>query len=372
MSAVEPVAVASRLPTLTALRFFAALLVFLFHAQELFVGTPLEEATRRLGRYGGTGVTFFFVLSGFVLTWGHAYVPGAWRFVAGRLGRIWPLHAVTWVAAVGLAAIGLGEVGSTRGAVAALFLAHAWIPGPEYNVAANGVSWTLSDELFFYAMFPVLVGPILRLSGRGRLLLLVALLALAAGIQGLAQADPDPRGWGWFGYFSPPGRLPEFVLGIVLAAHVRRRGAVPFGLFAGVGVALGTYVAVSALDAPRLPATVVIPAYAILILGGAGADLDPLRRSIDHPVLVRLGEISFAFYLIHQSVLKVCGKVGDRVLGHDAVEALWAAGSGLAISLALSYGLWHRVEAPAYRAVRARLARGPRVPPATEAEPVAP
>ncbi|MCG8970427.1 acyltransferase family protein [Streptomyces sp. CL12-4] len=66
----------SRLPSLTGLRFLAALAVFAHHA---FLPIPplrllADDATEfRLYRWfnqaGGLGVSFFFVLSGFVLTW---------------------------------------------------------------------------------------------------------------------------------------------------------------------------------------------------------------------------------------------------------------------------------------------------------------
>ena len=51
------------LPTPTGLRWFAALLVFGYH---LSVSTGWMPA--RVFRFGQSGVTFFFILSGFVLT----------------------------------------------------------------------------------------------------------------------------------------------------------------------------------------------------------------------------------------------------------------------------------------------------------------
>lgn len=65
---------AVRLPSLTGMRFPAALLVFLFHvslpAGWLMPGDANSTLFARLvEQAGGVGVTFFFVLSGFVLTW---------------------------------------------------------------------------------------------------------------------------------------------------------------------------------------------------------------------------------------------------------------------------------------------------------------
>ena len=55
------------LPRLTSLRAFAALAVFVFHLH----AEDVASLPWGIARIGGTGVAFFFVLSGFVLA-GHA------------------------------------------------------------------------------------------------------------------------------------------------------------------------------------------------------------------------------------------------------------------------------------------------------------
>jgi peptidoglycan/LPS O-acetylase OafA/YrhL len=78
-----------RLDSLTGLRFFAALAVVLVH-----VGGQFATARWLLTveSYGYAGVSFFFVLSGFVLTWSHREQSAGrfwWRRFArsGRLRR---------------------------------------------------------------------------------------------------------------------------------------------------------------------------------------------------------------------------------------------------------------------------------------------
>ena len=73
------------LPRLTSLRWFAALAVFLVHADSLFQWAPL-----RLFRFGASGVTFFFILSGFVLTWSMVPNLSARTFWWRRFARIYP------------------------------------------------------------------------------------------------------------------------------------------------------------------------------------------------------------------------------------------------------------------------------------------
>ena len=85
---------------LTALRFYAAFVVFSLHAHMLpgldWLGHPHAELQGRLG------VSVFFVLSGFIMTYVYygdgKYEPtgaNAARFIIARVTRIFPLHWIT-------------------------------------------------------------------------------------------------------------------------------------------------------------------------------------------------------------------------------------------------------------------------------------
>ena len=130
-----------RLDSLTALRFIAALAVVGVHGGEI-LWRPLLPV-RSLGY---VGVTFFFVLSGFVLTWSHPSGQPARRFYRNRFARVWPLHTVTWLAVV------VATTGVAPGSWAALGLVQAWVPRAGVNFAANGPSWSLSCDAFFYVL----------------------------------------------------------------------------------------------------------------------------------------------------------------------------------------------------------------------------
>ncbi|CAM5289982.1 acyltransferase [Streptomyces atroolivaceus] len=130
-----------RLPSLTGLRFWAALLVVLYHLSRQAGEIPgLSQAVW----YGRSGVTFFFVLSGFVLAWTYdgATVPTR-VFLWRRFARIWPLMVVTSAASVG-AWLWLDKAVSAKAVVANLLLVHAWIPETEYLKGANPAAWSLT------------------------------------------------------------------------------------------------------------------------------------------------------------------------------------------------------------------------------------
>ena len=75
------------LPLLTSLRAFAALTVFVFHL-------PVHVPGQKLGY---VGVAFFYVLSGFILTWSYQKGVTGRVFFGRRFARIYPSHLVLWL-----------------------------------------------------------------------------------------------------------------------------------------------------------------------------------------------------------------------------------------------------------------------------------
>ncbi|MFJ2291334.1 acyltransferase family protein [Streptomyces sp. NPDC087894] len=195
-----------RLASLTGLRFRAALVAVLYHLSRQTGKLPwISDVTW----YGRTGVTFFFVLSGFVPAWTYdgKTVPAA-VFLWRRFARIWPLMAVSIAASVAAWRV-LGTDVSLKGVVATPGLVNSWAPGREYRVGGNPAAWSLSDEAWFHLIFPLLLMlPLLR-SPRGRTWCAVALCVapVAVWASGSLFTDPTVRVWA-LDYFFPggPGR----------------------------------------------------------------------------------------------------------------------------------------------------------------------
>ncbi len=98
----------ARLGSLTSLRFFAALLVLLYHCALRAKITYASMAWwfRGLVANGIEAVGFFFVLSGFVLAYNY-YAPeetgirgGSVAFWKGRIARIYPAYFVALLIAL--------------------------------------------------------------------------------------------------------------------------------------------------------------------------------------------------------------------------------------------------------------------------------
>lgn len=155
-------------PSLTILRFFAAIFVALFHTINFHHSWPHLIGVRNLAANGWLCVDFFFILSGFVLMW--SYIPNGNKFVfiSKRIIRIYPLHIITLsLSIIALFVLGnplAGYNGGVESAFLNFFLLQGWFPNIlSIRASWNAVSWTLSSELFFYVTAPILFSFIIAL-----------------------------------------------------------------------------------------------------------------------------------------------------------------------------------------------------------------
>ncbi|MDG4814633.1 acyltransferase [Micromonospora sp. WMMD956] len=364
---------ASRLQSLTGLRFLAALLVFGFHLslnRHLLGEGSLPDAYRGLLKNAGWfGVTFFFVLSGFVLTWSVRPRDTYREFVARRLVKIYPNHLVTFVIAFTL--FGLAGASALE-AVGNLALLHAWVPRDTSFFSINHPSWSLSTELFFYLMFPALWFGLRRIPDRllwpvaGLVMAVILVLPAVAGLLPAGEVFGEAHRNSplyqhsmhqvWFLYAFPPVRLLDFALGMLMASIVRAGRWPGLPALPVAGLVLVAYLASLAqpleyqLNASFvIPIALLIPAVATLDEGGRGGLLG-------HPRVVLLGEVSFAFYMVHDILLTGLG----RLLGpHTPAPGigLLLAFCALVVSIGAAWVLYRAVESPLTRAWARRRAR---------------
>src|SRR5262249_17760692 len=107
----------SRLQSIQALRFAAALAVILFHLTYLLWDTPFIAAIRPIARSGKAGVDVFFVISGFIifmvstkLDWSQGTLPVASSFAFRRAVRIYPLYWLIFLVSTALVISGVAQI----------------------------------------------------------------------------------------------------------------------------------------------------------------------------------------------------------------------------------------------------------------------
>jgi peptidoglycan/LPS O-acetylase OafA/YrhL len=261
---------------------------------------------------GYLGVSFFFLLSGFVITWSARPGERARTFWRRRLLKIFPNHVVVWAFAMILFAAAYTPWYSW---LANLFLLHTWIPIPRQEVMAgvNAPAWSLCAELLFYALFPLLVGPIRRIPERrlwawaGGAVAGIAAFSLVAKFvisdQPRHPLLPISMMQMWFGYSFPPPRLFEFILGMVMARIVLA-GRWPHmrPWLVAVLVVVG-YAAALAVPPPFNFSLVTAIPFSVLICAVASADLRGVRTVLSRRTMVWLGNVSFGFYICQGVVI---------------------------------------------------------------------
>lgn len=352
----------ARLDALTGLRWWAAFMVFFYH---MLVFAPLPGKTSIVFEMGYLGVTFFFVLSGFVLTWSaRPNVPTS-TFYWRRFARIWPSHMVALVIAIPvfytLATIPAGSFLKPfdAGVIAlSVVLLQGWWANPTILFSGNPAAWTLTCEAFFYALHPWLSRVLVPTLKRGALIIAVVVVAYAFIYRGAVMVWPES----WLLLVPlPVQRLPEFVLGMALAWAMRSGWRPRIHPFVGVGALAATVVGLlyARFYLDDVPLLRHIPyftnelftvACALAIVSLASHTLRGKRSFFESKIQVKLGEWSFAFYLVHATFIYIA----LRIFGPQ--EPSWRNLAWfvvlLAIDIVAAWALHSFVERPVERRMR--------------------
>ena len=211
---------------LNGLRFLAALAVVFFHfAPKVDDYGSAPYILRKLINEGPAAVGFFFVLSGFVLASRYLQndqrVETSRKFYWARFTRLYPAYLVGFLLFAPIAvqkyllhpASGapVPQTFALSGLLYCLML-QAWTPLAQ---AWNGPSWSLSVEVFMYAVFPLIGLRLVRLSLRNLLLVLVAAWLVPASIaSAYALRLISAPTWRAFVINNPLLWLPLFIMGI--------------------------------------------------------------------------------------------------------------------------------------------------------------
>lgn len=362
-SAVAGTTTRATLYSIQIMRALASVAVAVYHTR-IILAQPEYGGIDVLGGIatkGWTGVTFFFVLSGFIIMYAHVGDIGRparfGRYVWRRFSRIYPFYWLCLTAYIGAAAVGFGhpDFRWAMGDMVSSYALVAFVPDPSLPLH---VAWTLLYEIAFYALFGVLV--LNRRAG----IVVFALWTLL--ILGNTLVLHDRTLW-----FSHAWNL-AFILGIA-AYHLF--GMVPprFGrwLLAGGVVLLVVMLAAGAIDerigaAQESPVELLALAlgFMLVLLGGALWE----RHSGWRPpgFLLLLGEASYSIYLLHSPALSVIAMLNWRFLSHEAPPLLVFA---VAAPLSIAVGVVAHVaaERPLLRLLRKVATRAPRRPPVEEA-----
>ena len=319
----------SRLDPLTTVRFFGAVYVVICHwlSDGAPVLTPHHVVLWRIYRMGGSAVSGFFLLSGFILAWVYLRPLGSLdrrKFYVARFARVYPIFLATLLLDTphflflqmsqhgvhgGLMKTGISFMGC-------LVMLQAWAQplwGPDFP------NWSLSVETFCYVLFPFAGYLIWKIRGAWIWMSMAALYVAGQALVALAVAGAAAHSINHeLIFFWPPFHLSVFLMGVLLAKLLATSGAVsqeetspfrsvylPLGLCIATEAVLLTLIPIAFEDSPLGSALlrdgILTPVFCLLIWALASRK-SPVSKLLSARWLVLLGEASYALYLIHVPV----------------------------------------------------------------------
>lgn len=381
------------LPSLTAARWWAAAVVFIIHALVFMPVYPFQKSELFATihailpmQVGSAAVTFFFLLSGFIIYWSNHEMKQPIYYVSRRLLKLFPTHLIT--ALMFIAVVWYFPWERLAAWLPNLLLIHTWKPDWSLLAGLNVPSWSLAAELLFYVSFPLFLPLVRRIPSRrlflaiGVLFACIVLLHLsfylfADGRKDIANTfvplffdtETSPPydvhaapAWFlipefkqdigyWLTYYFPLSRLPEFYIGVLGARAViegRWRNTAVWwpAVLLVASVALTWVLPVNfKMSVPMLlPVAALVCTFAVRDMEGRSGPLMTSRPA------QWAGNISFALYLVQFPVMAALQKF--LIAGGSYGFWGWAGFALLAfaISVVISDLIFRFVDDPAMNA----------------------
>lgn len=288
--------------------------------------------------YGGAGeaMSFFFILSGFVLSLAFGSKCLTLKFVEiksfikKRLNKIYPLYIVMLFFClfmyIGFALI-QGEKGEIVNYLKFFFidavLLQAWIPIKEYYMSLNGVAWFLSALMFSYVMFIPTNIVVNKIKERSTKLIYfaVSLTFVVLSIYELVLKNGGVHQY--YSYVFPVYRYLEFVIGMFLAEifNINREIKLKKTTFTIFEISIIVYFIVEyivgdifssqfGIDGVISIVQVFIMCILIYVFS---FEKGIVSKMISNKLFMAFASISFEVYLIHQAFQNAFGAILSRL-----------------------------------------------------------
>jgi peptidoglycan/LPS O-acetylase OafA/YrhL len=316
-----------QLRPLTSIRFLFAMFVVLFHGLDFLkhsgIAANWPAIILAVISQGYIGVDFFFVLSGFILSYSYqnrlGHPKDSLAFWWSRFARIYPAYLFAFTVFLPIAIYSAALAGQSRLALFTaafqLTLTQSWIPATA--LAWNTPAWSLSVEAFFYALFPFIFLRARLLSKQHLVFFAIAAYTLSQigalvgwyigprvadwfnSILGFRELSPNDRDL--FSMYFPMFRLPEFLFGTTLGVLFSRMPPLPtiwrkIALLTGcIGLGIGVIGVAPHVPDAMISNGLLMPFLGLVLFGLAYSK----SKVFGHPLFIRLGDASYSVYLLH-------------------------------------------------------------------------
>lgn len=288
--------------SLLGLRYVFFIFIFLFHFSITYFESPV------LKHAGEIGVTFFFILSGFVLAFKYqSYTSIGSTFIIKRINKIYPLYLLVLAGTI-LMSYYNWNMNSYVKLVPNVLLLQSWIPLKSFGSSGVSVSWFLSDLMFFYFIYKYILYFFerfnLKIVGIG---ILIWVLINVFLIEFNVISDSHRF---WFFYICPISRLLDFVIGVYLCRlFLSEKFVLRVNNSNIVQISSLVILFIMFFLSPLIPQDYLYDLYfifpcSLLIFIFALTDSNGFLSSfLGNKYMVKLGENSFACYLIHYDIV---------------------------------------------------------------------
>ncbi len=338
-----------RIEQLTFPRFVSAFIIMVAHTKPSWF---VDDAWFNPLFHGFFAVTFFFVLSGFVL--GLSYhdkfeenkTEDLKKYFILRVARIYPIYALAILASMVGDYLYLNKTYSLGTVLLNLSLLQAWFRSDYISFPA----WSLSCEAFFYVIFPFVMVYVRRLSYSSvvRKMLYVWIASLAAITLLVVVLFPGDLFW----HLHPLVNAPSFLLGVGTSVIYRKLSqAVNLKFYSSV--ALAVVVAVVGgqwLSKPSFGIEMAqVPSFLLFLLFLAlMSDNHLLVKLFKNRFLVLLGKASYALYLFHTLAYEIWSRELEKLFSGQS-RLLYVA--AVVFMVMVSVVLYKFYEKPMYRLI---------------------
>ena len=260
-------------------------------------------------KFGGSGVDIFFVLSGFIITYSNRqYITKSstvGKFLKKRIIRIFPIYWII-VSFFLLLQLLLPSFYRTHFQLNPANIVSTYLLFPNHEMI-NGVSWSLTNELFFYALFTLAI----LIPQKKYSLLLLLLYFIVLFLLTFTSITATNRN-GFVGLLIFPMNI-EFILGITVALLVDRFPNIWTCTFLITGIGLFILFAIFSSNGLTFSNNGYnrvlmygFPAF-LIILALVKYELTATIKV--NKLFLQLGDASYSIYLFHLPIVAAFFKI---------------------------------------------------------------
>lgn len=310
---------------LTSLRFVFALMVFVSH-----LGFVQQKDSYLASLYdavlyeGYIGVSFFFILSGFILSYRYQNEllngkTSKKSFYNARIARIFPLHLLTFLIAIPLTFYEFAQdkLLYSLQALTNVTLTQSFVPNRFIYFSFNSPSWSISNEMFFYLLFPLII--VFFSKSKQYVKVFIPLIIILIPV--LSLIVPKIYHHQLF-YINPLFRIVDFIIGILLYIVFKRyKKTKPHINFTYLEITTILLLVLFMAFHKFIPEVARYSYYywvpmSLLIIVFA-FQRGSLSKLLSHKVFIHLGHISFSFYLFHQLIIRYTLKINSKLFDFE-------------------------------------------------------